>query len=505
MIKVMWYVVQPGDSLYLIARRFGISVEELKQANQLTSNVIYVGQRLYIPGTNQAITYVVQPGDSLYLIARKFNTLIESIMVLNNLPNTNLVVGQRLRIPLYTEVVVNVARANIRSGPGTNYEIITQMVKNARLPALAHWQNWYKVRLFDGTEGWISSGIVTLNVYGGDKPIVRILGFYTLEEGPTLPSSYNSFVNNTELLSEVGLFMFRIDENNPTQIEKFGEFTDKEVNTLVSIAHRNNIKIMPVVHNLLYKGGTTTGKNVVKQLVSTPENRRVFAQNLVRLIEKYDFDGVNIDIEDVYIEDSARLSALYTEIGNVLDRKGYFFSASVPSRVSDAPFNPFSDPFNYDAIGKAVDEFVVMLYNEHGWPGSPPGPPVSIGWMERVLNYTITKMPKEKVIAAVSVFGFDFNLTTGKNTYVTYPMAMDLARRYNKQITFDEKTQTPMFAYEDEQGNKHEVWFENRQSILAKIRLAWRLGISGIALWRLGMEDPAIWTMLDRDVVVRKV
>ena len=51
---------------------------------------------------------------------------------------------------------------------------------------------------------------------------------------------------------------------------------------------------------------------------------------------------------------------------------------------------------------------------------------------------------------------------------------------------------------------KHEVWFENRASILAKVQLANRLGIRGLALWRLGMEDKSMWTMLREDTVVRK-
>ncbi|MTI65790.1 MAG: glycosyl hydrolase, partial [Firmicutes bacterium] len=238
--------------------------------------------------------------------------------------------------------------------------------------------------------------------------------------------------------------------------------------------------------------------------VSSKENRTALILNIIELIEKYNYDGINIDIEDVFIEDSENLSLFYKELGEALDKKGYILSASVPSRVSDEPFNPFSDPFNYDAIGKAVDEFVVMLYNEHGWPGSGPGPVVSIGWMERVLKYTITKMPREKVVAAVSVFGFDFNLTTGKNTYVTYQGAMDLAKKYGKEVIFDEETKTPTFSYVDEEGNEHEVWFENAESIYAKIQLAWKLGIKGIALWRLGMEDEEIWPMLKEDVVVKK-
>lgn len=503
----MWYTVQPGDSLYSISLMFGTTMAQLRQANQLSSDNLFVGQRIRIPSAGQQpVTYIVQPGDSLFSIAQRLNTTVESIMALNNLTSPSLTVGQRLVVPVYTEVVVTADSANVLSGPGPNTTVMARVVRGAKLPVTGSSRGWYRVRLFNGIDGWISQSAVSFHVYDSSKPVSVILGFYTLEEGPTLPSSFSSFVNNTGELSETGLFMFRISRANPTQIEKFGTFSDNDVNVLVAIAHRNNIKIMPVVHNLLYRpGGTTASKDVVKELVSTPQNRRAFAQNLVRLIEQYNFDGVNIDIEDVYIEDSARLSLLYAEISRTLHQRGYFFSASVPSRIRDTPFNPFSDPFNYTAIGRAVDQFVVMLYNEHGWPGSPPGPPVSIGWMETVLRYTITKMPREKVVAAVSVFGFDFDITNNTNTYVTYPAATDLARRHNSNIIFDQTTKTPMFRYTDDQGHQHEVWFENAESIRAKIQLAWDLGISGIALWRMGMEDPAIWTMLANEVVVTKL
>lgn len=494
------YTVQSGDSLYSISRQFNITVEDLKAANLLTSNIIYPGQRLIIPVTY----YTVKAGDSLYSIAKRFETTVESIIQLNDLESTNLDIGQQLKIPLYTEVIVNVDTANVRLGPGTQYDIVATMTEGARLPVISIFSGWNKILLHDGREGWISDLVVDRKVYSGEKPISSILGYYTLEEGPTLPSSYDSFINNKNLLTEVPMFIFRIDRDNPTTIEKFGEFTNEYVEDVIDIGHKSNIKMLALVHNLLYNGGQETSKEVVSQMLDTKETREEFINNLIELIEGYGFDGANIDIEDVRIEDSEKLSAFFVELGDAMSKKGYYLSASVPSRVSDDPFNPFSDPFDYGVIGRAVDEFVVMLYNEHGWPGSGPGPVVSIGWMERVLRYTMTKMEKEKIMAAVSVFGFDFNLTTGKNQYVTYDRAIELAERYNKEIIFDEETQTPYFAYTDEEGNEHEVWFENAESIKAKIDLAYKLGIKGVALWRLGMEDKSIWDMIREDVVVKK-
>jgi spore germination protein len=503
----MWYTVAAGDSLYQIARRFGTTVDILQQANKLSGTALSIGQTLYIPPTpGRVLQYTVQAGDSLYTISRLFGTTIPALVELNNIENYTIYQGQRILIPFYTEVIVNVASASIRSGPGTNYQQISTMARGARLPVIGHRNGWYQVALHNQSIGWISENIVILDAHDSSRPVQPIIGFYTLAEGPGLPGSYASFTENVSLLSEVCLFMFQISRNNPTQIDKFFQFTDQDIQVLVAISHRNNIKILPTVHNLLYRpGGTELARNLVRQLVSSPSNRRTFAQNLIQLIERYNFDGVNIDIEDAFTEDSENLAQLYVDIAEAFRPRGYFLSASIPARISDEPFNPFSDPFNYDVIGSAVDEFIVMLYNEYGWPGSPPGPPVSIPWMRRVLNYTKTKMPWYKIAAAVSVFGFDFNLATNTSTYVSFDRAMDLANRYGSAIQFDMRQQTPWFAYTDAQGQQHQVWFENEESIRVKIRTAWNMGINGVALWRLGMEDENVWTMIENEVVVKKI
>ena len=500
----MWYVVKSGDSLYSISRNFNVSIPAIIEANKLTNTNLYVGQRLYIPVSKQ-ITYVVKAGDSIYSIAQKFGTTIDSIEVLNNLSSPSLSIGQILMIPLYTEVIIKVEQANIHSGPSINSRVISLMVRTARLPVISTLPDWIKVRLHNMEVGWILRSAVDFKVYDGSKPIMGIVGFYTLEEGTALPSSFRSFVQNTSLISEVPLFFYRFNRDNPTIIEKFGSFSDNDINTLVAIAHRNNVMILPVVHNLLYRpGGQAAGKDVIRKMLATKQSRTTAINNIIKLVQIYNFDGVNIDIEDVHQEDSQRLSAFYTELGIAFKANKLFLSASVPSRVSDQNVNPFSDPFDYAVIGAAVDQFIVMLYNEHGWPGSGPGPVVSSTWLSRVISYAVTKMPKQKIVAAISVFGFDFNLTTGKNSYASFQAAMQLSDRYNKEIIFDQATQTPMFAYTDSSGDKHEVWFENKDSILAKIKLSWQLGISGTAFWRLGMEDPATWPAIAREIVVKK-
>lgn len=103
------YTVVKGDNLYNIASKYDVTVETIKQANNLTSNLLSIGQILKIPTQNIEIgykEYEVKAGDSLYSIARSYNTTVEEIMNANNLTTTILSVGQILKIPTEKEEVI---------------------------------------------------------------------------------------------------------------------------------------------------------------------------------------------------------------------------------------------------------------------------------------------------------------------------------------------------------------------------------------------------------------
>jgi LysM repeat protein len=84
--------------LYAISNKYGVSVNEIKTANNLTSNVLTIGQVLKIP-TGGTKVYTVVSGDTLYSIARKNNTTVSDLISLNNLSTSNLSIGQKLLIP----------------------------------------------------------------------------------------------------------------------------------------------------------------------------------------------------------------------------------------------------------------------------------------------------------------------------------------------------------------------------------------------------------------------
>ena len=96
-----YYVVKSGDTLWSIARKYNLSVNELKSLNNLSSNVLNIGQRLIV-GKQSSNDYVVSAGDTLWAIARKFNVSVDDIKSLNNLSSNNLSTGMILKIPPYS-------------------------------------------------------------------------------------------------------------------------------------------------------------------------------------------------------------------------------------------------------------------------------------------------------------------------------------------------------------------------------------------------------------------
>ena len=93
------YIVQVGDTIFGVAKQLGVSLEEIMDANNLTSTNITPGQVLKIPSINDTSLYIIMPGDNLYEIAKKYNTTVDELMKLNNLSSTLLTVGEKLKVP----------------------------------------------------------------------------------------------------------------------------------------------------------------------------------------------------------------------------------------------------------------------------------------------------------------------------------------------------------------------------------------------------------------------
>lgn len=94
------YVVEKGDTLYSIAKKYSTTVSKIKELNNLKSDTLSIGQELIIPSNFDVKTHIVKSGDTLYSIARKYNTTVDAIKVANNLTSNVLSIGKELIIPV---------------------------------------------------------------------------------------------------------------------------------------------------------------------------------------------------------------------------------------------------------------------------------------------------------------------------------------------------------------------------------------------------------------------
>ena len=93
------YIVNKGDTLYNIAKKHNITWQELMQVNDLNSTLLRIGKQLIVPSNyNRPINYYVEENDTLFSIANKFKMPMEELKRINNLNTNDVILGQMLII-----------------------------------------------------------------------------------------------------------------------------------------------------------------------------------------------------------------------------------------------------------------------------------------------------------------------------------------------------------------------------------------------------------------------
>jgi murein DD-endopeptidase MepM/ murein hydrolase activator NlpD len=179
------YVVQPGDTLSAIGARFGVAVESIMAANRLDdADLIYEGQQLVIPASQEEAgppspeptptstqVYIVQPGDSLSTIGAHFGVNVEELMKANDLTDPDyLSVGQPLTVPTvnmpqaYPAPFSSVVLSPLPVVQGQTLVVRVELKEQATLSG--EFDGRPLVFATDGTGGWALVGIHALQSVG---------------------------------------------------------------------------------------------------------------------------------------------------------------------------------------------------------------------------------------------------------------------------------------------------------------------------------------------------
>ena len=214
------YTVQRGDTLWNIAKKFNTNVNEIKRLNNLKSNILYVGQTLRVPEYYKAedtnISYVVKRGDSLYSIARQYGVNVNDLMKVNNLTSDLLSIGQIINIPSSTTIVtpseddiINEENTYVVKNGDTLWSI--SRIFNVSIDDIKNKNNLTSDILTVGSVLTIPTGTET-----GNDIIV-----YTVKRGDSLwklARDYNTTINDIKQLNNLKTDVLRVGDE--LQIKK---------------------------------------------------------------------------------------------------------------------------------------------------------------------------------------------------------------------------------------------------------------------------------------------
>ncbi len=297
--------------------------------------------------------------------------------------------------------------------------------------------------------------------------------------------SFESFKNNLDVLTEVHPFVYTVGADGVSVVPDAGEWHKEEV---LRLAKENGIKVIPTISGDV---------NYSDLMLNDPAKQDTHIDEIMEAIEANSYDGFNIDYEgflngynrDVYANFLEKLSKRIHEKGKILA-----FSVEAFNRQQD-----------WDRIGKVVDRFMLMGYDYNSARGPQVGPIGPAGWLQEVVDYTATRVPKEKIVLGLGTYGYSWIHDGSQyvSTAVSHQDALDIAAEFGTDIKRDQDA--PYFTYDRGQGTRY-LYFEDAQSTKPKFDVATRSGIAGIAFWRLGTEDKAIWsdvalTMKDHKIV----
>lgn len=311
------------------------------------------------------------------------------------------------------------------------------------------------------------------------NPYKVVLGYATYYYSGDA-ASYNSMVNNHSSIDQIAAASYSTDGS--------GNITGLTPSNQLTYANSNGIQTQAMIAN-------NFSGSIAKTLLESPANRQNAINNILQLLKAQNYKGVNIDIEAVYASDRNYFTTFMSDLYNTLHPLGYTVAVAVPAKTVDNPSNSWNGAYDYAALSNYADEIILMTYDEH-WSGGEPGAIASIGWVENVVKYAITVIPRNKIMFGIDSYGYDWPSNGNPAQAYGLDKANSTAAQYGTQIIFDNATKSPYFTYMDSSNVNHTVWFENSQSIGYKLDLVNSYNLRGIAQWRLGLENSDYWTTI---------
>ncbi|MDE3840502.1 spore gernimation protein [Bacillus methanolicus] len=415
--------------------------------------------------------HVVRQNQTLFEIAQTYGTTVNDLIEANEIPNpNNLVVGQTLVIPIIGRFYWVQPGDSLWSISRRFNISVQQLASVNRISPNQPLQIGFRL--------YIPQGPKTRGEFNG----------YVEPRGTSVaPELENSAREAAPYLTYLAPFSF--------QALRDGSLKEPLLNNFPAIARANNNVLMMVITN---QENDQFNDELGRILLNDIDIQNRFLNNIVATAKKYGFRDIHFDFEYLRPADREAYNRFLRKARDRFKQEGWLISTALAPKTSADQKGRWYEAHDYRAHGEIVDFVVIMTY-EWGYSGGPAMAVSPIGPVRNVLQYAVSEMPSSKILMGQNLYGYDWTLPFVEGTVakaVSPQQAIQLAARYNVPIQYDTRAQAPFFRYVDEEGKRHEVWFEDARSIQAKFDLIKELRLRGMSYWKLGLSFPQNWLLI---------
>lgn len=420
------------------------------------------------------IIHTVEQGDTLYKIAKKYGVSPDKIASDNGIMDKNsLTVGQSIVI-LIPEKTYTVRRGDTLNSIAERFNTTAlELLQNN--PELMGKNDVYAGEVLTVAYPSPAYGSITVNGFAFPNISTEVLQ-------KTLP-----------YLTYISIFSHSVKEDG----------TLSEINDAPLIAEAKKYRVLPVMvlTNLSERGGFSS--SLVDKVLNDEALQNQIIESIYSRLKERGYSGVDVDFEYIGGENAQKYTNFINKLRQKICPDGYFVFVDLPPKTSEAQRGTLYEGQIYSELGNAANSLMLMTY-EWGYTFSPPMPVAPIDKVRGVAEFASREIPAEKLTLGIPNYGYEWTLPfvegESRARSLSNTEALALAKEKNARIEYDAVAQTPYFIfYEKENGKaiEHIVYFEDANSIKAKLDLAYELGFKGVGFWNIMKFFPQAWLVLN--------
>ncbi len=257
--------------------------------------------------------------------------------------------------------------------------------------------------------------------------------------------------------------------------------------------HQQNVKIVPFLSNHWNRQAGNIALNDVESL----------SNQIVNAVQKYNLDGINVDIENVTHQYRDNYTRLVTQLRQKLpsDKEVSVAVAANPNGWNTG----WHGSYDYKALGSVADHIFLMAYDEH-YNGGEAGPVASIDFVERSIQYALKFVPSDKIVLGIPFFGRVWSSDESiQGVGITNRQIQSVLSKTggSSQIDMPSKSVVGRFAVQKHdtvivnnqtlKPGEYTVWYDNSDTLKYKLSLVDKYNLKGAGSWSVGQETPDVW------------